>query len=97
MGSYCRYCDHRCFVERIVPDTGAVMHMATCERGKAHDRRASGFDADTAVNARAIATEVHAVSAERLPAWTIEALIARERTIATLRRTADLQPARAES
>lgn len=49
-GAYCRYCDHRCFVDRIIPDTGRRLHMATCPAGKAHDRSVSGFDADTAIN-----------------------------------------------
>lgn len=52
-GAYCRYCDHRCFVLRVVPDgphKGWSGHMATCARGKAHDREALGYDADTATN-----------------------------------------------
>ena len=49
-GAYCRYCDHRCFVDRVLPDTGRRLHMATCPAGKAHDRTVSGFDADTAIN-----------------------------------------------
>ena len=53
-GAYCRYCDHRCFVDRVLPDTGRRLHMATCPAGKAHDRTVSGFDADTAINPAAI-------------------------------------------
>lgn len=49
-GAYCRYCDHRCFVDRVLPDTGRRLHMATCPARKAHDRSVSGFDADTAIN-----------------------------------------------
>ena len=49
-GAYCRYCDHRCFVDRVLPDTGRRLHMATCPAGKDHDRTVSGFDADTAIN-----------------------------------------------
>ena len=48
-GAYCRYCDHRCFVDRVLPDTGRRLHMATCPAGKAYDRSVSGFDADTAL------------------------------------------------
>ncbi len=48
-GAYCRYCDHRCFVDRVLLDTGRRLHMATCPAGKAHDRTVSGFDADTAI------------------------------------------------
>lgn len=52
-GSYCRYCDHRCFVYRQVWRHGRLVwsgHLATCERGKAHDRAELGADADTAHN-----------------------------------------------
>lgn len=52
-GSYCKYCDRRCFVYRQVIVGGSVIwagHMATCFEGKAHDRRAIGVDADTAHN-----------------------------------------------
>lgn len=56
-GAYCRYCDHRCFVDRVLPDTGRRLHMATCPAGKAHDRTVSGFDADTAINPAAISDD----------------------------------------
>lgn len=52
-GAYCRYCDHRCFVLRVVPDgphEGWSGHMATCKRGKAHDLESLGYNADTATN-----------------------------------------------
>lgn len=54
-GAYCRYCDHRCFVTRTMPADarwmpGQSVHLATCARGKAHDREGSGYDADTAIN-----------------------------------------------
>lgn len=58
-GSYCRYCDHRCFVSRQVIVGGLVVwtgHMATCSQGKKHDRRVIGMDADTAHNPRAEAS-----------------------------------------
>ena len=56
-GAYCRYCDHRCFVDRVLPDTGRRLHMATCPAGKAHDRTMSGFDADTASKPAAISDD----------------------------------------
>jgi hypothetical protein len=52
-GAYCRYCDTRCFVYRIVPDgphKGWAGHMATCRRGRAHDRAELGHDHTTATN-----------------------------------------------
>jgi hypothetical protein len=48
-GSYCRYCNHRCFVPRILPD-GTRLHMATCSGGMAHDRAVTGYDHTTARN-----------------------------------------------
>ena len=49
-GSYCRYCGHRCFVYRVVPDGSWAGHMATCHDGAAHDRSVLGFDHKTAIN-----------------------------------------------
>lgn len=49
-GSYCRYCGHRCFVLRRLPDRSWSGHMATCPDGMAHDRRETGHDHTTAVN-----------------------------------------------
>lgn len=52
-GAYCMYCDWRCFVYRVVLVGGEVVwsgHMATCPRGKEHDRKAIGVDADAAHN-----------------------------------------------
>lgn len=52
-GSYCKYCDHRCFVYRQVIVAGETLwsgHMATCPEGKAHDRRVLGCDSSTAHN-----------------------------------------------
>lgn len=52
-GAYCKFCDRRCFVFRQVIVDGEVVwsgHMATCKRGKAHDRFVLGQDADTAHN-----------------------------------------------
>jgi len=50
-GAYCRYCDRRCFVPRRLPDSSFHGHMATCSGGMAHDRRATGHDHTTAINA----------------------------------------------
>jgi hypothetical protein len=52
-GAYCKFCGIRCFVLREVIVGGALVwsgHMATCERGKQHDREATGMDSDTAHN-----------------------------------------------
>jgi hypothetical protein len=49
MGSYCRYCGHRCFVLRWLPNGGSL-HMATCDRGAEHDRTMTGYDYTTAIN-----------------------------------------------
>lgn len=52
-GSYCRYCDSRCFVYRQVIVGGETVwsgHMATCARGKEHDRKALGVDFTQAHN-----------------------------------------------
>lgn len=52
-GAYCRYCNLRCFVARQVIVGGLLVwagHMATCQRGKQHDRAALGMDSATAHN-----------------------------------------------
>ena len=52
MGAYCRYCDHRCFVLRVIPGEeglGAIC-LATCSAGMEHDRRVVGYDHTTAIN-----------------------------------------------
>lgn len=52
-GSYCTYCDQRCFVyRRIVLDGETIWsgYMATCEKGRAHDRRKLGVDYSLAHN-----------------------------------------------
>lgn len=53
MGAYCKFCDHRCFVYREVIVGGELVwsgHMATCSKGRAHDRAVLGVDADEAHN-----------------------------------------------
>lgn len=52
MGPYCRYCDQRCFVHRVLAD-GRPMLLATCPDGMAHDRAACGQDHTTAINPHA--------------------------------------------
>ena len=52
-GPYCRYCGHRCFVERVLPDRSWSGHMATCPDGAAHDREVTGHDHTTAINPHA--------------------------------------------
>jgi len=48
-GAYCKFCDHRCFVYRVVPGSN-VTHLATCPEGMALDREKLGVDYTTAVN-----------------------------------------------
>jgi len=50
MGPYCRYCDHRCFVLRCLPDTGRQLLMATCPAGEDHDQIMTGYTYETATN-----------------------------------------------
>ena len=56
MGPYCQFCDHRCFVERIV--NGRTVLMATCRSGMDHDRKQTGLDHTTAHNPRDITLAV---------------------------------------
>lgn len=49
MGPYCKFCDFRCFVIRVLAD-GATRMMATCLRGMEFDRQACGQDHTTAIN-----------------------------------------------
>jgi hypothetical protein len=54
-GAYCKFCDERCFVLRVMPDDarwrpGQAVHLATCARGAAYDRANSGYDHTTAIN-----------------------------------------------
>lgn len=66
-GSYCNFCDHRCFVYREVIVGGERVwcgHMATCERGRAHDRRVLGVDSTQAHNPHAPVAEGSAPAAD---------------------------------
>jgi hypothetical protein len=51
MGPYCKFCGHRCFVLRTLPDGSWTGCMATCAAGMEHDRKETGYDHSTAVNA----------------------------------------------
>jgi hypothetical protein len=49
-GAYCKFCNQRCFVYRVLPDRSWAGHLATCLEGMAHDRSVTGYDHTTAVN-----------------------------------------------
>ncbi|KUN37707.1 hypothetical protein AQJ30_15600 [Streptomyces longwoodensis] len=52
-GAYCKFCNQRCFVYRVIPDgpaKGWAGHLATCPGGMAHDRAQTGHDHTTAIN-----------------------------------------------
>jgi len=49
-GAYCKFCDRRCFVYRVLPDRSWAGHMATCPAGMEHDRKMTGHDHTTAIN-----------------------------------------------
>lgn len=49
-GSYCKFCDRRCFVYRVLSDRSWSGHMATCQRGMEFDRQQTGHDHTTAIN-----------------------------------------------
>lgn len=55
MGPYCRYCQHRCFVPRILPSDATwrpneQIIMATCPKGMENDLKGTGYTCDTATN-----------------------------------------------
>lgn len=63
MGSYCKFCDQRCFVVRVIPDgpgKGQSLCLATCQAGMMHDLKMTGHTHVTALNP---ATEPEAVAA----------------------------------
>jgi len=70
-GSYCNYCDQRCFVYREVIVGGETVwtgHMATCAQGRAHDRQVLGVDSTQAHNPTDAATDdASSVAAPRRP------------------------------
>ena len=52
-GAYCKFCNRRCFVYRVIPDgphKGWAGHLATCPKGMEYDRKQTGYDHTTAVN-----------------------------------------------
>lgn len=49
MGGYCRYCDRRCFLLRVL-NNGETRLLATCTRGMEHDYSSCGETAQTACN-----------------------------------------------
>jgi hypothetical protein len=52
-GAYCKFCGHRCFVLRVIPDgpsKGWSGHLATCTDGMAHDLKVTGHTHLTAIN-----------------------------------------------
>ena len=52
-GAYCKFCDQRCFVYRVIPDgpeKGWGGHLATCQAGMAHDLKMTGHTHLTAIN-----------------------------------------------
>lgn len=52
-GAYCKFCQRRCFVLRVIPDgpqKGWTGHLATCRDGMAHDLGETGHTHLTAVN-----------------------------------------------
>ena len=67
-GAYCKFCNRRCFVYRVIPDgprQGWGGHLATCVDGMAHDLKETGHTHITAINpvlepdaAAAIAAEI---------------------------------------
>jgi hypothetical protein len=52
-GSYCKFCDTRCFVPRVIPDgpkEGTSLHLATCQPGMDYDLGQTGHTHITALN-----------------------------------------------
>jgi hypothetical protein len=64
-GAYCQFCDHRCFVYRVLPDGSWAGHLATCREGMAHDRKMTGHDHTTAINPYARPTAAPENTGER--------------------------------
>jgi hypothetical protein len=65
-GAYCKFCGHRCFVDRVIPDgpmKGWSGHLATCQGGMAHDLEVTGHTHETALNPVTQAIAVEALAA----------------------------------
>jgi hypothetical protein len=74
-GSYCRYCNQRCFLYRVIPSgpcRGWGGHLATCPGGMAHDRAVTGHDHTTAINP---ITNPAAADVACTWTWRIESLV----------------------
>jgi hypothetical protein len=69
MGSYCKFCDFRCFRVRVLTD-GTSLALATCPAGMEWDRRhtATGQDHTTAHNPAAGTTPCQPACATCIPA-----------------------------
>lgn len=63
MGPYCKFCDQRCFVPRVLHNGRSII-LATCARGMEHDREACGQDHTTALNPVTDQAEVARLRAE---------------------------------
>jgi hypothetical protein len=50
VGPYCKFCGHRCFVYRVLPDRSWSGHLATCPAGAEYDRGQLGCDHASAIN-----------------------------------------------
>jgi hypothetical protein len=64
-GAYCKFCGHRCFVNRVIPDgpmQGWAGHLATCQGGMAHDLEMTGHTHETALNPVTQADAVEALT-----------------------------------
>lgn len=69
MGGYCRYCDLRCFLLRVLKDGQSVL-LATCTSGMNNDLAKTGQTHETAVNPitdPAKAAAIHAAPEPLLP------------------------------
>ena len=52
-GAYCKFCQTRCFVLRVIPDgpsKGWTGHLATCRDGMAHDLGVTGHTHLSSIN-----------------------------------------------
>jgi hypothetical protein len=67
MGPYCKYCDQRCFLPRVIPggpDKGKRVLLATCEAGMAADLERDGYTHETALNPVTRTSAAEALAAE---------------------------------
>jgi hypothetical protein len=67
MGPYCKFCDWRCFLDRVIPGgplKGRSFILATCPQGMALDLETTGYTHETALNPVTQAEAVEALAAE---------------------------------